>query len=207
MTGKANNLPPRPTGCIVLYIQHSHTQKTLHKLHIDWSADYCLAVNVWACVCTACLQSRRNQKTWNSMLTNFGRSDKTRKRKKKCSVLLKIENEGLHVKFEVSFLSPALGKSRPVGLLICRLSCLVMLTSTDTQTHTHTHILLHNIVLEQQHWMAELVCFSPGSLFKGALQQFNIALTNNTGRLMGDERLREIRKRMVEFAAPEAETS
>lgn len=47
--------------------------------------------------------------------------------------------------------------------------------------------------------MAELVCFSRGSLFKGVLQQFNIACTNNTGRLMRDKGLREIIKRMVKF--------
>lgn len=116
---------------VLCFIFRTHTHKTLHKLHIDWTVDYCLAVNVWVCVCTACLQSRRNQKTWNSLLTNFGCCDKTRKGEKKSAwCLLKIEYEALHMK--VSFLSPVLGKSTSVSLLICRLSCLVMLTSTHT---------------------------------------------------------------------------
>lgn len=70
------------------------------------------------------------------------------------------------------------GKSRPVGFILFG----------NAHIQTHTHILLHKIVLGQQHWIAELnrVCFSPGSLFKGTLQQFNIVWTRERQRIRRD---------------------
>lgn len=88
------------------------------------------------------------------------------------------------------------GKSRPVGFILFG----------NAHIQTHTHILLHKIVLGQQHWIAELnrVCFSPGSLFKGTLQQFNIGLVRDKG--LG-EIWKKKKKRMAKLEAPEAERS
>lgn len=126
--------------------------KNLHKLHICWLLSCCKCVGV-------CLQSvsaiqTEQKKIWNSLLTNFGRSNKTRNGKKWFYVA-QNRTRSPSREFLVEFLKLLWVKSRPVSLLIY-----------PNALNMHTHILLHNKALEQQ-------LYKP---LKMELKQLNIIL-------------------------------